>query len=77
MVRPFLVEKLNQSFPDPAHFTQATDPKEAFFYAAMTSSVFKKVIAELLGWVEQHQDNAEYLTKKEKGEVTDSFEVGG
>lgn len=67
------MELLNQSFPDP---TQFKDDNE-FNYAAKTASVFKKVVAELLGWVEQHRENVEYLKKKEKGELVDEVGVGG
>ena len=67
---PFLKQKMSESFPDPAQFTNATDPKEAFFYAALTASVFKKVVAELLGYFSQKEYNFIELTKKKNGEAT-------
>ena len=76
-MRPFLVDKLNQSFPDPSTFIHENDPKEAFLYAALTTSTFKKVIAEILGWVDQRVQEAQYLEKKEKGEITEPFAIGG
>lgn len=69
MLKPFLQEKLNQSFPDPSQFTK----EEEFTYAAKTASVFKKVVAEILMWVEGHEANAEHLQKKQNGEITSSF----
>jgi hypothetical protein len=73
VVRPFLTDKLNQSFPDPVSFKK----EEEFLYAAKTASVFKKVIAELLGWVDNKVEEAKYLEKKEKGEIEDTFNIGG
>ena len=71
--RPFLLEKLNQSFPDPADFKK----EDEFNYAAKTASVFKKVIAELLQWVDAQIEQAKFLEKKEKGEIKDKFNIGG
>lgn len=71
--RPFLMDKLNQSFPDPSKFTK----EEEFVYAAKTASVFKKVIAELLQWVENHIEMAKHLQAKEKCEVKEKFSIGG
>ena len=71
--RPWLTDKLNQSFPDPAQFT---DEKQ-FLYAAMIASVFKKVIAEELSWIDQQVAQAKHLKAKENGEVIDPFAIGG
>ena len=73
VVLPYLTDKLNQSFPDPSKFTK----EEEFVYAAKVTSVFKKVIAEILGWVDQKVQEAKYLEKKEKGEIKEKFEIGG
>lgn len=66
------MEKLNQSFPDPVKFTN----EEEFVYAAKMASVFKKVVAEILQWVEAGVEEAKYLRKKKNGEIVDSFEIG-
>lgn len=71
VVKPFLVDKLNQSFPDPSKFVK----EEEFVYAAKTSSVFKKVISELLIWVDAQVAQAEFLKKKKKG-LKDNFKIG-
>ena len=67
------MDKLNQSFPDPTKFTK----EEEFLYAAKMASVFKKVIAELLQWLDGQVEQAKYLQKKEKGEIIDNFSIGG
>lgn len=74
--KPFLVAKRDQSFPDPAQFTGQPDPKEAFLYAATVASVFKKVCAEILMWIEAQKDQAKQLEEKKKGKVKDNFEIG-
>ena len=72
VVHPFLTDKLNQSFPDP---TLAKDERE-FVYQAMTASVFKKVIAELLGWVDANIEQAKALEAKQRGEIKEK-RLGG
>ena len=69
--------KRDQSFPDPSSFVHENEPEKAFLYAALAASTFKKVIAEVLGWVDQQIQQAQYLEKKEKGEIKDNFEIGG
>lgn len=59
------MDKLNQSFPDPAQFKK----EEEFVYAAKVTAVFKKVVAELLGWVDAKVEEAKFLEKKDKGEL--------
>jgi hypothetical protein len=71
--RPFLEAKLNQAFPDPSQFKK----EEEFTYAAKTTSIFKKVIAELLQWVDGNIEQAKYLEKKQKGEIKDHFDLEG
>ena len=71
--KPYLTDKLNQSFPDPSQFTK----EEEFTYAAKTASVFKKVCAELLQIEDIKAKEVEALKKKEKGEVVaDNFDIG-
>ena len=71
--RPWLEVKLNQSFPDPAKFTK----EEEFVYAAKVTSVFKKVVAEILGWADQEVATAKALEAKKEGKVVDKFKIGG
>ena len=68
---PWLEDKLNQSFPDPAQFKS----EGAFVYAAKVASVYKKVVAELLMYVSSSKETVEHLTKKEKGELVDKFAI--
>jgi hypothetical protein len=74
--KPYLIAKRDQSFPDPTQFTAAPDPKEAFLYAATVTSVFKKVCAEILVWVEQQIEQAKALEDKKKGKGLEPFEIG-
>ena len=67
------MDKLNQSFPDPSQFNKEED----FIYAAKVTSVFKKVIAEMLGWVDQQIETAKQLRKKQDGENKETFNIGG
>ena len=46
-------------------------------YAAKVTSVFKKVVAELLGWIDQKVEEAKHLQIKQKGEIQDPFRIGG
>ncbi len=66
------MDKLNQAFPDPSAFKK----EEEFLYAAKTSSVFKKVIAELLGWVDMQIETAKTLRSKKENKNQDSFQIG-
>ena len=73
VLKPYLLDKLNQSFPDPASFTK----EEEFVYAAKVSSVFKKVVAELISWIDNKGAEADHLIKKGKCELTNNFQIGG
>jgi len=65
------MDKLNQSFPDPSKFKQ----EKEFNYAAMTASVYKKVIAELLMWIDSKSDEVKHYERKLEGE-TSTFNIG-
>ena len=72
MVRPFLMDKINQSFPDPSAFKT----KEDWEYAAMVASVFKKVGSEFINWLESNRETMAFLRKKKEGKVKDIWKVG-
>jgi len=38
--------------------------------------VFKKVVAEILMWVDSQIDQAQHLEKKAKGELENKFNIG-
>ena len=61
----FLVRKMTESFPDPAQF----DEDKKFMYAALCSSVFKKVVNEILGYFKQQEYNFDTLLAKREGKV--------
>ena len=66
------MSKRDQSFPDPSAFTNEAD----FNYAAKVTSIYKKVIQELLIEIEKYKETASYLLKKENGELIDPFGIG-
>ena len=72
VVRPYLVDKLNQSFPDPSAFKN----RDEFDYAALTASVFKKVISEFLVLVESKQGEKKYYEDKMDGKIVRKKRVG-
>ena len=72
-LEPWLKAKRDQSFPDPSQF----DSEEKFAYAAKTASVFKKVVAEILLYVENQKSIFNELTEKKKSQQKDKFEIGG
>ena len=70
--KPYLIAKRDQSFPDPSQFTK----DEEFIYAAKVASVFKKVCAEILLWVDAQAETAEQLEEKKKNTQPDPFAIG-
>lgn len=72
MLKPWLEERRSKSFPDPTDFKS----QKEFTYAAMTASVFKKVIQELLHYLEvEVPDRVKALEDKKKGKVR-NFAIG-
>ena len=72
VLRPWLQDKLNQSFPDPTQF----DNDEKFLYAARMASVFKKVMGELLQFIDMKVEEAKALEAKKKDRKPDPFAIG-
>lgn len=70
-MHPWLMDKLNQSFPD---FDVKTT--EEFTYRAMVASVYKKVVAEFINWTEQQVQTAQALQKKDREGEKNPFEIG-
>jgi hypothetical protein len=70
-LKPKLQDKLNQSFPDPSRF----ESEKEFTYAALTASVFKKVIAEILMYFEANEQAYKDIQKK-KFKNHNAFEIG-
>ena len=71
-LKPYLEVKLREAFPDPASFRK----EEEFVYAAKVSSVFKKVVAEILSSVEAQITTANYLSDKKEGKIKEKFSIG-
>lgn len=73
VLRPWLEQKMNQSFPDPSEFKK----QEEFTYAALTASCFKKVIAEFLRFIDEKITEAKFLDdKRRKRTEKDPFAIG-
>ena len=70
-LKPLLEDKLNQSFPDPSQFKE----EKEFMYAAMTASVFKKVIAEIIMYFEASKEVAKRVQGK-KFKKHDVYQIG-
>jgi hypothetical protein len=70
-LKPLLETKLNQSFPDPSQF----EDEKKFTYAALTASVFKKVIVELMMYFEANEQAYKDLQTK-KFKKHNAFEIG-
>ena len=73
VLRPYLEAKRSLSYPDPTEFK---DEKE-FLYASIVSSLFKKVISELLHYLEDEVPaRVLALEAKDRGEDK-TFNIGG
>jgi hypothetical protein len=71
--QPWLQAKRDQSFPDPSQFK---DIKQ-FNYAAIVASVYKKVVAELLIFVDDRKlTMKQLLDKKEDRTPVNKFKIG-
>lgn len=73
ILRPWLEAKLNQAFPDPAHFKSV----EEFTYASLAASALKKSIAEILNYVADQPAIMKALNDKKQGKTNKSFSIGG
>lgn len=63
--RKFLESKIKEDFVDPQHFKSDEEELGAYRKANM----MKKICTEILEWVDQTQERASYLQKKEAGEI--------
>ena len=59
-LKPLLQDKLRESFPDPSRF----ENEKEFTYAALTASVFKKVIAEVMMYFEANEQAFKDIQQK-------------
>ena len=72
VLKPWLEDRRSKSYPDPTEFKD----EKGFLHAAITASLFKKVIAELLHYLEvEVPDRVKALETKKKGEVS-NFAIG-
>src|SRR3990167_8684629 len=72
VLKPYLEAKQSKSYPDPTEFKS----EKEFLYAASTASLFKKVIAELLHYMEiEVPDRIKQLEMKQRGQER-NFGIG-
>ena len=72
VLKPWLEERRAKSYPDPKEFKSENE----FLYAATKASVFKKVVAELLHYLEVEVPyRVKQLEAKNEGEIY-NFEIG-
>lgn len=72
MLKPWLEAKRDQTFPDPQNFTDEL----SFTYAAKVTSIYKKVVSEILAEINKRVDEAKYYQAKERGEIKENFDIG-
>ena len=72
VLEPWLVVKRDQSFPDPSAMTD----EKKFYHAAVSASMFKKVITEILMFVKQQEETLKALNKKKYGKEDTQFKIG-
>lgn len=71
-LKPWLEAKHSKSFPDPTDFTS----EKEFTYAAKVASLYKKVIAEIIKYIEDEAPTmAKDLLDKKKGRIK-QFGIG-
>jgi hypothetical protein len=72
VLRPWLEDKINHSWVDPRSAT--TD--EDLLYKYKTAWAFAQASEQILSFISQMIEEAEALTKKEQGEVTNRLREG-
>jgi hypothetical protein len=72
VIQPWLQAKRDQSFPDPSSFKKI----EEFNYAALTASVYKKVIAEFLVFIDSQNKTVKTLEDKMNDKLDKRFNIG-
>lgn len=71
-LKPWLEDKQNKSYPNPFDFKSEKD----FTYAAKTASLYKRVVAEIIKYIEDEAPTqVKDLTNKEEGKVQ-NFGIG-
>ena len=74
VLEPWLKAKRDQSFPDPAEISD----KDKFYHAAVSASMFKKVVAEILVFVDDQTKTYNHLIQKQMNKLEkNKFNIGG
>lgn len=69
VLKPWLEDKIHNSWVDPRSFKN----DEEYVYAMKTAWSFAQAGEEILAFTEKMIEEAEALTKKEKGEIKDKL----
>jgi hypothetical protein len=69
ILRPWLEDKIHNSWVDPRSFKN----DEEYLYAVKTAWAFANAGEQILSFIERMVEEAEELTKKEKGEKKDKL----
>lgn len=69
LLRPWLQDKINHSWLDP----RKVKDDETLLYEYKVAWAFAQAAQEILDYIQKGIEEAEYLTKKERGEIKDSL----
>lgn len=72
MLKPYLEGKIKTSFIDPRKFKSDED----YSFACKVAWGWAQASDEILRFIDEAKDRAEYLKKKERGEIVDKFSIG-
>ena len=72
IVEPWLKTKFSNSWLDPRNSKDQTE----FFYQYSTAWAFAQAVTEIFRYLDETQAKADYLIKKQKGELVDKFAIG-
>ena len=73
ILRPWLESKIKHSWLDPRKIKSLED----FHYEYVVAWGFSQAADEILKFVDNNQQEAEHLEKKEEGKDDDPFRIGG
>lgn len=71
VLKPWLEDKITNSWPDPKGFKS----NEEFVYAYNIAHGWAEAANGVIAFVKQKQDQVTYLRKKKAGEITDKFKA--
>jgi len=73
VMKPHLEEKFNNSWVNPIE----AEDKEDLIYKYIVAWAYAKAGKDILAFMEEHKRAADHLEKKERGEESNNFKIGG